>query len=122
MRSRLWDATVGAVATVLAIAAASCGEDDGGASETLSPIITTTTTSTTVGPTTTFLRNYEVQPGDTLTGIAEAIGVPIADLMRANGITDPNSIQAGQVLELPLDALTGEPDGSASTSSSTPAP
>lgn len=42
-----------------------------------------------------------VQPGQSLYGIATKYGVSTADLMRANGITDANNIQAGQNLKLP---------------------
>lgn len=83
--------------------AASCSdEDDPAVSETLAPIQTTTSTSTSVAPTTTQPRFYEVQRGDTLTEIADAFGLPIPAIMEANGILDPNAIQAGQILELPL--------------------
>lgn len=42
-----------------------------------------------------------VQPGDTLTSIAERTGVTIAQLVEANGIDDPDLIRAGQLLRLP---------------------
>lgn len=42
-----------------------------------------------------------VQPGQSLYGIATKYGVSTADLMRINGITDANAIQAGQNLKLP---------------------
>ncbi|KQT32408.1 hypothetical protein ASG29_11510 [Sphingomonas sp. Leaf412] len=38
----------------------------------------------------------QVQPGDTLTAIADRYGVDVAQLAAANGIADPDSIQAGQ--------------------------
>jgi N-acetylmuramoyl-L-alanine amidase len=44
---------------------------------------------------------YTVRPGDTLTGIAARFGVTVADLARANGITDPNRVQAGRLLDVP---------------------
>lgn len=122
MRSRSWDAMVGAVTVSLLVAAASCSDDESGSGGTLPPIITTTSTSTTMGPTTTFSSLYEVQPGDTLTAIAESVGVPIAELMRANGITDPNSIQAGQMLRLPLEDLTGTQPAGASTTTTASVP
>ena len=94
-----WGAVVGCVVVV----AASCSDDDDpNVRETLAPIQTTTTTSTSVVPTTTQPRFYEVQRGDTLTEIADAFGLPIPAIMEANGIVDPNAIQAGQILELPL--------------------
>lgn len=44
---------------------------------------------------------YEVQPGDSLFGIALRHGRTLEELARANGITDPNRIRIGQVLTLP---------------------
>ena len=43
---------------------------------------------------------YQVRPGDTLSAIADRVGVPAAALASANGITDPNRIVAGQTLRL----------------------
>ena len=45
---------------------------------------------------------YEVQAGDTLSEIAARFGVPIGDIMRANDIADPELLQIGQVLRIPL--------------------
>ena len=44
---------------------------------------------------------YTVQPGDTLAGIAQREHVVLAALEQANGIINPDVIQAGQVLRLP---------------------
>ena len=44
---------------------------------------------------------YEIQPGDNLTEIARANGTTVEAIMQANGITDPNMIQAGATLKLP---------------------
>ena len=44
---------------------------------------------------------YVVQQGDTLGGLAEDFGTTVEDLMAANGLTDPNAIQAGQTLIIP---------------------
>lgn len=41
---------------------------------------------------------YQVRPGDTLTGIAARHGVSVADLVRLNGLSDPDHLLAGQVL------------------------
>lgn len=49
-------------------------------------------------------KTYEVQPGDTLRGIAEHFykDASLDDLIAtANGITDPASIRPGQVLTIP---------------------
>ncbi|MCY8952018.1 peptidoglycan-binding protein [Bacillus atrophaeus] len=43
---------------------------------------------------------YTVKKGDTLSGIAKAQGVSIANLQSWNGIKDPNKIKIGQVLKL----------------------
>ena len=47
------------------------------------------------------ISSYTVRQGDTLSGIAGNLGVSTAELARTNGITDPNRIRAGQVLEMP---------------------
>jgi LysM repeat protein len=47
-----------------------------------------------------------VQPGETLSEIAERNGVGLQQLMRANGIENPKLVQAGQRLLLPGGAAT----------------
>jgi LysM repeat protein len=44
---------------------------------------------------------YVVQQGDTLSGLAEDFGTTVEEIMAANGLTDPNAIQAGQTLIIP---------------------
>jgi LysM repeat protein len=44
---------------------------------------------------------YAVQPGDTLTRIAQRNGVTVQALMSANGIYNPNHIYVGQRLSIP---------------------
>ncbi|MCR4408246.1 MAG: lamin tail domain-containing protein [Anaerolineae bacterium] len=51
---------------------------------------------------------YVVEKGDTLSGIAEKFDVPATDIMRANGITDPNLIYEGQELIIPVGGLPTE--------------
>lgn len=46
-------------------------------------------------------NTYVVQPGDTLYGIAAKFNVDVQALIDANKISDPNSLQAGQVLVIP---------------------
>jgi LasA protease len=46
-------------------------------------------------------EEYVVQPGDTLSGIANTIGVSIETLLQANPLADPNTLEVGQVLMLP---------------------
>ncbi|MEW6228314.1 MAG: LysM domain-containing protein, partial [Bacillota bacterium] len=44
---------------------------------------------------------YIVQPGDTLTLIAQRFGATVAAIVEANNIPDPNLIFVGQVLQIP---------------------
>ena len=85
----------------VAIVAGACGKNDDDVGATLPPILTTTTTTTVFETTTTVQRYYIIQPGDTLSKIAESFGVDINDLMLTNGITDPDHIEAGQEIEIP---------------------
>lgn len=47
------------------------------------------------------VESYEVQPGDTLSGIAMLYGVSVAHLRQANDL-DGNVIRVGQTLQIPL--------------------
>jgi murein DD-endopeptidase MepM/ murein hydrolase activator NlpD len=44
---------------------------------------------------------YTLQPGDSLYAIARRHGTTLADLQRANGISDPTKVRAGTVLQVP---------------------
>ena len=91
---------VAAALTLAPVLAASCGGGDESAG-TLPPIATTTTT-TIVITTTTFVEvTYVVQPGDLLGNIASEFGVTMTQIMEANGLPNPDYIQAGQVLTIP---------------------
>lgn len=46
-------------------------------------------------------RNYVIQPGDTLSLIAQRYGTTIARLMQANNLRNMHRIRAGQTLEIP---------------------
>jgi len=48
-------------------------------------------------------KEYRIQPGDSLSRIAQKHKVSAEALARANEITDPNRIRVGQVLRIPLD-------------------
>ncbi|NJN54157.1 MAG: LysM peptidoglycan-binding domain-containing protein [Anaerolineae bacterium] len=39
--------------------------------------------------------------GDTLVSISQQFGVSVADIMAANGLTDPNNLTVGQQLIIP---------------------
>lgn len=58
------------------------------------------TASATIPPTPTPVT-YTVKAGDTLGQIATELEVSIESLMAANGINDPNTLSAGQVLVVP---------------------
>ncbi|HSI15843.1 MAG TPA: LysM peptidoglycan-binding domain-containing protein [Chthoniobacter sp.] len=44
---------------------------------------------------------YTVKKGDTPTSIARSLGVPLAELLKANKNTDPKKLQPGQTLKVP---------------------
>jgi LysM repeat protein len=48
---------------------------------------------------------YVVQPGDTLSSVARQFDVSLPDLMAANGLTDPDYVQEGQQLIIPIGGL-----------------
>ncbi|HWQ14933.1 MAG TPA: LysM peptidoglycan-binding domain-containing protein [Roseiflexaceae bacterium] len=62
---------------------------------------TATSYARRLAPTPTPSGLYVVQPGDTLSQLAEAFGTTVDEIMAANGLTDPNAIQAGQTLIIP---------------------
>lgn len=51
---------------------------------------------------------YVVQPGDTLSSISQRFDVPIADIVDASGISDPNNLHPGDILVIPgIDWISG---------------
>jgi LysM repeat protein len=52
-------------------------------------------------PAATPTSNYVVQAGDSLTSIAGRFGVSVQAIIGANGITQPNALEVGQVLVIP---------------------
>ena len=54
---------------------------------------------------------YTVQPGETLGGIADAVGIPIRRLAALNNLANPDVIRAGQVLRLSGGQPPGERGG-----------
>jgi LysM repeat protein len=70
---------------------------------------------------------HRVQSGDTLSRIARRYGVPMELIQQVNGIRDPNRIQVGQALMIPVsgDAAPATPTPTsvpAATPSDTPTP
>ncbi len=50
---------------------------------------------------------YTVREGDTLTAVADLHGLPVADLMDALGLTLADSLEPGDVLEIPAIGVAG---------------
>ena len=67
---------------------------------------------------------YTVQEGDSLSAIADRFGVSTAAIAAANGINDPRSIVAGQLLTIPgaTSQPTAEVLGATATPRLTPTP
>jgi len=78
------------------------GTPSGTRTATPAPYTPAPTDTPTVTPTPIF---YEVQPGDTLIGIAHRYGVSLASLQEANGIIDPRTLSVGQRLVIPREEL-----------------
>ena len=53
-------------------------------------------------------QEYEVQPNDTLSEIANSFGLTSAELAEANNIENPDEIQVGDILIIPAAAAGGE--------------
>ena len=64
-------------------------------------------------------ETHRIRPGDTLYGIARRYGTSVAELVRINGITDPNRIHVGRDLTIRPGGGTPAPD---STSAADPTP
>ena len=103
LRGRLqWSLLVVSLASGILAVVTSRSSDSGSASvttvsESTIPVLTTTTTVAPV--------MYTVQMGDSLFQIAKTYNLNMKELMDLNGITDPDKVYAGQVLQLP--AATG---------------
>lgn len=94
------------LATCLAaLSACGDGEEEPTPTATVTPTATATPRATpVVTPSPTPIRGtYEVQAGDTLSGIADELGVDVEALAEANDITDPDLIYPGQVLIIPAE-------------------
>jgi LysM repeat protein len=99
---------VGAVALLMSMATA-CGPTANGAAETLPPIRTTTSTTTSTTTPDSRRKFYEVKPGDNLAVIARSFDVPPSEIVRINQLADGGeTLQIGQVLEIPTDAVMVE--------------
>lgn len=50
---------------------------------------------------------YVIQPGDTLSKIAQRFGTTVSTLVKLNGIADPDKIYAGNTIRVPEKSSTG---------------
>lgn len=108
-----------------------CGDDTGSGLDSLPMMGTdapTTLPADMVATTTTVVmgeQTYTVQQGDTLSYIAGQFGVTIEALVAANGLANPDAIQAGQKVIIPSGGVlptTAAPTTTTATSSTTAAP
>jgi len=79
-----------------------------------------TTTTVAMGE-----QTYTIQQGDTLSYIAGQFGVTVEAIVAANGLANPDAIQAGQKVIIPSGGVattTSAPAATTTTSSTTPAP
>jgi LysM repeat protein len=59
---------------------------------------------------------YKIQPGDSLSSIAQKFGVTVDDIVKANNIENPNEIYAGQEIIIP----PPKPGGTGQSAEATP--
>jgi LysM repeat protein len=74
----------------------------GGGTATVAAVATTDSGS--VDTTAASTATYIVQPGDTLSGIADRLGFSLDALTAANSSIDPSALQVGQALSIPAGA------------------
>ncbi len=94
-------------AGVLGVAAVGCGTTDEASRETLPPLITTTssTVPTTTDPNEGKVLFYEIKSGESIAIIAAAFEVPAQSIIDLNNIENPDTIQVGQILQIPTDIV-----------------
>jgi D-alanyl-D-alanine carboxypeptidase len=124
---RLLPPGIAAPVLLLAVLLAACGGSYPFDTPTVSPTSSgghrLTVTPSVHSPTPAPLEAlYVVQAGDTLGVIADRYGVSLDLLMQANGITDPATLQIGDVLTIPGVNVTPRPTGTATAGGGTPIP
>ena len=102
LRGRLqWSLlAISLVSGVLAVLTSRSDDEQQSTETTIVETTITIATTTTGAP-----IMYTVQMGDSLFQIAKTYNLNMKELMDLNGITDPDKVYAGQVLQLP--AATG---------------
>lgn len=81
---------LGAVPLVTATAAPSATLEPGGEA------------ARTATPESLAYQTYEVQPGDTLSGIAFQFGVTVEEIIALNSLSDPDALAVGDILQIPI--------------------
>jgi len=93
------------VVLLIVIASSGTDEDSGESGNGISQqqqteqVSTTGETTTTTTPTTSG-KFYTVKTGDTLAGIAEQVGVSVAQLQELNPALDPQALVSGQKIRI----------------------
>ena len=82
-----------------------------------------TTNTTGTGWTTAGATRVAIQPGETIYNLSKRYGVPASEIMKANGISDPSRVAAGQQILIPVyvysrQAPVSAPDADPRTSAS----
>lgn len=121
-RRRPSSRSVVTVALATALWLAGCGTTDEASRQTLPPLITTTSTSAppTTAPDDATRVFYEIKRGDSLASIADSFDVPVSEIIRLNGIENPDTIPAGLTIEIPTGVVLVDdlPDPSGETTTS----
>jgi LysM repeat protein len=103
----------------LSAAVTACGSGGGDPLDTLPPIKTTSTTTTTTTTPDSRRIFYEVKSGDYLSDIARRYEVTVDSIMELNALTT-DTLQVGQLLEIPNDVRLDETLPPLPSSSTTP--
>lgn len=74
------------------------------------PVIILSVATPSPTPTSTaIIERYTVRPGDTLSGISQRFDISVEDLMKLNGLTDPNALKIGQSLKITTQVTRAAP-------------
>lgn len=106
-------------AAVLGVVAVGCGTTDEASRETLPPLITTTSSLAPIvtDPNEGKTLFYEIESGDSIAIIAAKFKVPPQMIIDINSIENPDTIQVGQIIQIPTDVVivTGLPEDATTT-------
>src|SRR5574341_401815 len=84
--------------------------DSNASAPVLTPVLIAGPATPTAQPTSSIvIEQYTVRPGDTLTGLSQRFDISIDDLMKLNGLANPDALQVGQVLRVPVQVTRSAP-------------